>query len=109
MAKQLRVALLESDHILPTRMPSPRKTPTSIIAELAASSPISKGTYECKISKLPLPPGQYHFNAMIKLNGTIADHVYAAATVEVLPADFYGIGVATSNSGGLVFADHSWS
>jgi lipopolysaccharide transport system ATP-binding protein len=69
----------------------------------------SEGTYECKISKLPLPPGQYHFNAMIKLNGTIADHVYAAATVEVLPADFYGIGVATSSHGGLVFADHSWS
>lgn len=67
-----------------------------------------EGTYTCVLSKLPLPPGHYHLNFMMKFGEVVADHVYAAALVEVLPADFFQSGTIPSAQGGLVFAEHRW-
>src|ERR1022692_1049126 len=69
----------------------------------------ASGEYVCEITKLPLPAGTYHLNAMISTNGQIADHIYAAARLEVLPGDYFQTGRVTDAVGSLVLTDHSWS
>ncbi|MFL6415940.1 MAG: ABC transporter ATP-binding protein [Bryobacteraceae bacterium] len=79
------------------------------MSSVALSPTVANGQYECSIPKLPLPPGRYQFNALVKVGEVIADDVYGAATMNVLPADYYGTGRAPSANGGLIFAEHIWS
>jgi hypothetical protein len=55
-----------------------------------------------------LPPGLYHLNVGLVTGGKILDHIYSAATIEVLPGDFFRVGRTTHNAGGAVFIDHHW-
>jgi lipopolysaccharide transport system ATP-binding protein len=65
--------------------------------------------YVCRIPRLPLPPGLYHWNAMLAGGGQTRDHVYAAAATEVQAGDFYRNGRAANAEGGLVLLDHEWA
>jgi lipopolysaccharide transport system ATP-binding protein len=65
--------------------------------------------YVCRIPRLPLPPGLYHWNAMLAGGGQTRDHVYAAAATEVQAGDFYRAGRAANAEGGLVLLDHEWA
>jgi lipopolysaccharide transport system ATP-binding protein len=67
------------------------------------------GEYVCTLTKLPLTPGRYHINVLVNVGNEITDHVYSAALLEVLPADFYGAGRETPSYGGLVFVEHEWN
>jgi lipopolysaccharide transport system ATP-binding protein len=64
--------------------------------------------YVCCFPRLPLAPGLYHWNVMVKADGQIQDHLYAAATVEVLPGDFYRTGQTPMAAQGAVLVDHEW-
>jgi lipopolysaccharide transport system ATP-binding protein len=65
--------------------------------------------YICEFPRLPLPPGLYQWNALLKGDGHIRDHVRAGAVLEVLPGDFFRVGRTTPiDGGGIVFLDHLW-
>jgi len=66
-------------------------------------------TFTCTIPNLPLPPGAYSWNVMISGAMKVHDHVYAAASLEVLPGDFYKTGHVTRAESGMIFIDHDWS
>lgn len=73
--------------------------------------PLSKevGEYICTIPKLPLTPGLYQVNACLLLNEITVDHVWTAATLEVLPGDFFNAGKVAEHFASVVFVDHEWS
>jgi lipopolysaccharide transport system ATP-binding protein len=64
--------------------------------------------YSCRIPRLPLAPGLYHWNVMLTAAGRVQDHLYSAATMEVLPGDFYRTGQTPMAAGGAVLVDHDW-
>ena len=64
--------------------------------------------YVCRVPRLPLPPGVYHWNALLAGGGHTRDHVYAAAVMEVQPGDYYRTGRPAQAEGGLVLLDHEW-
>lgn len=69
---------------------------------------ITRGEISCKIPKLPLPPGEYQFNALVAQNGTTADHIDSAALLTVTEGDYFGRGAATSAHGGVMYVEHIW-
>lgn len=73
--------------------------------------PLSKeeGEYICTIPKLPLTPGLYQINACLLLNEITVDHVWTAATLEVLPGDYFQAGKVAEHFGSVVYVDHDWS
>jgi lipopolysaccharide transport system ATP-binding protein len=64
--------------------------------------------FACRIPRLPLIPGTYHLNVLIRGDGVIRDHVYSASTFEVLAGDFYRLGRTSDFQGGLIALDHDW-
>jgi hypothetical protein len=74
--------------------------------ELAALK--DEGAYTCRLEKLPLPPGHYHMNIMIIVDGVVTDHVTSAITFEVLGGDFFGNGRAAEAGGGMILTDYQW-
>ena len=71
--------------------------------------PSGRGTITCRLPRLPLLPGTYSLNVYCTVNGTIADWVTDAATVEVLPGDFFGTGRLPPLGYGSVAVAHSWA
>src|SRR5262249_27507768 len=69
----------------------------------------TSGSLVCKLTRLPLPHGSYHFNAMLKVNGRVSDHLYVALPFEVMPGDFYRTNQVTGDVGSLVFVEHDWA
>ena len=69
----------------------------------------TSGSLVCMFSRLPLPSGSYHFNAMLKLNGIVSDHLHVALPFEIMPGDFYRTYQLTAEVGSLVFVDHDWA
>ncbi|MCI0459361.1 MAG: ABC transporter ATP-binding protein [Gemmataceae bacterium] len=69
----------------------------------------ASGEYACNFPRLPLLPGRYYLNVLVGVNQEVADHVFAAAALHVLPGDYYGTGKVTSGTGGLVYVDHEWN
>jgi lipopolysaccharide transport system ATP-binding protein len=66
------------------------------------------GEYSCVLPQLPLTPGIYQINAMIMVNGEVADHVAAATSLEVLPGDYFDSNRPTPAYGSIVYVDHDW-
>jgi lipopolysaccharide transport system ATP-binding protein len=75
----------------------------------AATATGATRTYRCRIPRLPLPPGLYHWNALIAGNGQTRDHLYAAATMEVEAGDFYRTGRPGTADAGVVLLPHEWA
>ena len=67
-----------------------------------------EGNLVCRLPRVPLAPGGYQINAMLTANGGVADQVFAAGNVTVLPGDFFGTGRLASPEGGVVYVDHEW-
>lgn len=68
-----------------------------------------EGEYVCTIPRLPLTPGLYQVNACLVLNEITADHIWTAATLEILPGDFFGVGKVAEHFSSMVYVDHEWS
>lgn len=67
-----------------------------------------QGQYVCTIPKLPLTPGLYQINACLLLNEITVDHIWTAATLEVLPGDYYGAGKVAEHFGSVMYVEHEW-
>lgn len=69
----------------------------------------SDGYITCKIKKLPLMPGNYTANLMIRSNEAIADWIQQAVTFVVEPGDFFGTGRMPPPSHSGVLLEQEWS
>jgi len=68
-----------------------------------------EGYITCKIKKLPLMPGNYTANLMIRSNEAIADWIQQAVTFVVEPGDFFGTGRMPPQSHSGVLLEQEWS
>lgn len=50
------------------------------------------GQVQCKVSRLPLTPGSYIYNAYCEVGMSIADWVVSAGSIEVVEGDFFDTG-----------------
>lgn len=69
----------------------------------------AEGEYVCTIPRFPLTPGLYQINACLMLNEITVDHVWTAATIEVLPGDYYNVGKIAEHFAAFTYVDHDWS
>jgi lipopolysaccharide transport system ATP-binding protein len=67
------------------------------------------GYMTCKIKKLPLMPGNYTANLMIRSNEVITDWIQQAVMIVVEPGDFYGTGRMPPQSHSGVLLEQEWS
>jgi lipopolysaccharide transport system ATP-binding protein len=66
------------------------------------------GQLICHIPRLPLVPGVYSVDIHSRVNHRVyADNITSAATMEVLPGDFFGTGASLRGMGDFL-CDHSW-
>jgi lipopolysaccharide transport system ATP-binding protein len=61
------------------------------------------------MEKASLMPGRYTINTHCTVNGSLADWVIDAATIDVLDGDFYGTGRLPPHGYGSVVVPHRWS
>jgi lipopolysaccharide transport system ATP-binding protein len=66
------------------------------------------GTLRCTLPRLPLPPGDYRVEAVIKANGAIADHIPNALFFSVQASRFYPTGLVLPNKFSCALADQLW-
>jgi lipopolysaccharide transport system ATP-binding protein len=67
------------------------------------------GQIVCHVPRIPLVPGVYSVDIHSRVNHKIsADNIASAATIEVLPGDFFGMGVPLRDMGEFL-VDHSWA
>ena len=69
----------------------------------------STGELVCRLADLSLIPGRYSLNLYCTVNGSLADWVVDAATIDVLEGDFYGTGKLPPAGYGSVAVPHHWS
>ncbi|MGL6342032.1 MAG: ABC transporter ATP-binding protein [Waterburya sp.] len=63
----------------------------------------------CAIAQLPLMPGQYRLNVLIKGDGAIQDHLEGASWFEVAPGTMDGRPVQVKNNGSKICVPHIWT
>jgi len=84
----------------------------SLLSNEMASAPFQdisgQGSMVCKIKKIPLAPGTYTVNVMIRSNEIIQDWLQEAATLVVEPGDFFGTGRMPPQSHGGVLLEQQW-
>lgn len=68
-----------------------------------------EGYVTCKVKKLPLSPGDYTANLIIRSNDIILDWIQQAVSIVVEPGDFYGTGRMPPQSHGGVLLEQEWS
>ena len=67
------------------------------------------GQIVCKLPRFPLRAGTYYLDLGADINGTKADRVLRAVTLNVIGGRFYPTGIAPTHSNdGDFLADHSW-
>ena len=69
----------------------------------------SRGAFSCRIKKLPLAPGSYTLNLIVRQNDVIQDWIQEAVNIVVEPGDFYGTGRMPPVSHGGVFVEQHWT
>lgn len=67
------------------------------------------GFFSCKIRKLPLSPGSYTANLIIRSNDVILDWIQQAVTIVVEPGDFFGTGRVPPPTHGGVLLEQEWA
>ena len=67
-----------------------------------------EGVYRCHFPRLCLAPGRYYANALLSLDGEMADHVQCVVEFDVREGDFFRMGRLVTGNGGLVIMDHDW-
>ncbi len=68
-----------------------------------------EGYIACKIARLPLAPGDYTLNLILRQNDIVQDWIQEAVVLTVQGGDFYATGRAPHWFQGSVFVDHDWS
>lgn len=68
----------------------------------------SHGTISCVLKKLPLAPGFYTLNLIIRQNEVVQDWIQEAVTIVVEAGDFFGTGKTSPPSHGGVFLEQDW-
>jgi lipopolysaccharide transport system ATP-binding protein len=66
------------------------------------------GFFSCKLRKLPLAPGSYTANLIIRSNDVILDWIQQAVTIVVEPGDFFGTGRMPPQTHGGVLLEQAW-
>lgn len=66
------------------------------------------GFFECRIDRIPLMPGRYSFNFLVRINGQIADWVLNAGQFTVEAGTFFPGGRLLEDGNGYLLIDHSW-
>jgi lipopolysaccharide transport system ATP-binding protein len=64
--------------------------------------------FVCRIDPLPLLPGHYRINAMLRVNRAIADHIEGAALFEVQEGLIEGRRPGDTQTWGKVHVPHTW-
>ncbi len=67
------------------------------------------GVFSCRLKKLPLTPGPYTINLIVRQNDVVQDWIQEAVSLVVEPGDFYGTGRMPPVSHGGVFVDQHWT
>lgn len=67
------------------------------------------GVARCRIPRLPLTPGSYSLNLIVRRGGMIEDWILDAITLNVEAGDFFGSGQLPPPSHVGLLVDHSWS
>jgi lipopolysaccharide transport system ATP-binding protein len=68
-----------------------------------------EGFVTCRVKKLPLAPGEYTANLIIRSNDVILDWIQQAVVIVVEPGDFFGTGRMPPQSHGGVLLEQEWS
>ena len=68
-----------------------------------------RGVFSCRLKKLPLAPGSYTLNLMVRQNDIIQDWVQEAVNIVVEPGDFYGTGRMPPASHGGILIEQHWT
>ena len=69
----------------------------------------TEGYFTCRIRKLPLAPGYYSVNLIIRSNDMIQDWIQEAVTLTIEPGDFFGTGRMPPQSHSGVLLEQEWS
>jgi len=67
-----------------------------------------EGFFSSRISKLPLAPGSYTANLIVRANDVILDWIQQAVTIVVEPGDFFGNGRMPPQTHGGVLLEQAW-
>lgn len=67
------------------------------------------GSFECRIPRLPLPPGRYYVTIYSQSSLEVLDWIREACLVEVLDGDFFNTGILVSANSSGVLTDHAWT
>jgi lipopolysaccharide transport system ATP-binding protein len=67
-----------------------------------------RGTFVCRIPRLPFEPGSYTLNCFATVNGDVADWVMHAGVMDVEPGDFFGTGRMNEEGQGHFLVAHEW-
>jgi lipopolysaccharide transport system ATP-binding protein len=68
-----------------------------------------KGYFRCTIQKLPLAPGSYSVNLILRQNDIIQDWLKEAAVITVEQGDFFGNGKMPTPERGGFLMEQTWS
>jgi len=68
----------------------------------------NEGYFVCKVKKLPLGPGTYTINLIVRSNEMIQDWIQEATTIVVEPGDFYGTGRMPPQSHSGMLMEQEW-
>jgi lipopolysaccharide transport system ATP-binding protein len=67
-----------------------------------------RGTFTCRVPRLPFEPGSYRLNCFATVNGDLADWVMHAGVMDVEPGDFFGTGRMNEEGQGHFLVEHQW-
>jgi len=67
-----------------------------------------QGYFACRVKKLPLAPGSYTVNLIVRQNELVEDWIQEAVSITVEAGDFYGTGRMPPETHGGVFIEQDW-
>ena len=67
-----------------------------------------KGSFVCRLRRLPLPPANYRFGFSVMRDGEYLDRIDDASELNVIEGDFYGSGEVPPISHGACLVDAEW-
>lgn len=69
----------------------------------------ARGEVRCRLSRCPLPAGQFSLNVWADRRGEVLDWVQRAAEMTVTEGDFFGSGRGQTPSHQSILVDHAWN
>lgn len=66
------------------------------------------GTLAIRLPRVPLTPGSYYVDFIVRLNGVVMDQIREAFSFEITPGDYFGLGRVSNSTEAVVFVDQTW-